>query len=224
MQTDGTARLFDADGEEVLVFDTGHGPAVTPRVASTDERVTAPQVVVGMTGDASDGDPVIVTAGADGTARVHSLKVRYRGKEVGGMNKAKEKSRGDVNGKGSKGGGDSGKVDRSYSRTTKARKMKDQKAQTTPPNEDDEDSTRVRESGDDGKLSSAPRRATAMGVGVAVKFRVCLGPRCENGHMQDGKREGVDMGDDKAAHATDDNMGDEAAATITSMDAFHHRA
>lgn len=40
--------------------------------------------IVGLYGDASESNPVVVSVGADGAVRVHALKVYLRGKRVAG--------------------------------------------------------------------------------------------------------------------------------------------
>lgn len=71
-------RLRDTSGEEVLAFDAGHEKALSSSIAS--ER----SGVVGLYGDASESNPVVVSVGADGSVRVHALKVYLRGKRVAG--------------------------------------------------------------------------------------------------------------------------------------------
>lgn len=204
-------HLHDTEGEEVLSFDSGHTtlPA-TAAVAAPSESVSpvepATAVVVGLTGDASEGNPVLVTAGTDGTMRVHVLTVRLHGKRVAGRRDDKEKSRG-----GRSGGGSS-------------RRRKEPKSQTADGeiSGGDVDRTRKPSSGPeagrtdlDGPSASLPM--TALGVGASAEFRVCLGSACVDG-SRDGQAARVEETGQSRA------LPGKAADVATSMDAFYHRA
>lgn len=78
LHADGVVRLRDTSGEEVLAFDAGHEKALSPSTASKRSGV------VGLYGDASETNPVVVSVGADGSVHVHALKVYLRGKRVAG--------------------------------------------------------------------------------------------------------------------------------------------
>lgn len=204
LHADGVVRLHDTDGEEVLAFDAGHRKSSSPTASHFE--ATMP-VVVGLTGDASEGDPVLVTAGVDGTARVHSLTVRLRGKRVaGGRDSKNERPRG--------------------SEGETSHQAKESRAPPTPENIADRSSGGA--VGDQGKGSSgekmlegdrggpsASRSRTAMGVGITAEFRVCLGSVCA---------EEVRAGPsgDRGAE-TLDGSAQETGAIVTSMDAFYYR-
>lgn len=231
LHADGMVHLHDTDGEEVLAFDAGHGealsqtamfPAPTATTAGSSEETkstAATAVVVGLTGDASEGDPVLVTAGADGTVRVHALTVRFRGKRVAGGGDGKETYRG-------RAGRDSRRREKSQTPPTTrvdGSNGKTKRSRNSKGVQDEDE----RDSHPDEPVVSPP--VTAMGVGITVEFRVCLGRACGNGSRDEQPASAVSEG---GAHVgpTDDG-GPEvsaipprgAAATVTSMDAFYHR-
>lgn len=264
LHADGMVRLRDSDGEEILAFDSGHGhghgiasPPLAPAASSSATPTTTttatdkpPETMaaattattttamtppaIGLTGDSSEGDPVLVTAGADGTVRVHALTVRFRGKRVAG----------DRGGKGKKPLGGSGGGGGAGSRRHEQQQQQQQKQQVPSTAEDapetsagDPESDRktrftkgyntgdARDGSRDGSLDSPP--ATAKGVEMTARFRVCLGSECGRGPQNERAVSAAANGD--AGVGPDDEgaqslpAGKDVAA-ITSMDAYYHRA
>ena len=251
-------RLRDSDGEEIVAFDAGHRsssrgkspPASVPPppaagAGSPEKRAAAtePAVVVGLTADTSEAGPVVVTAGADGTVRVHALAVHYRGKQVagagarGGRSRRKEgtgkRKEAPVGSKGDE--GVSGSRPRKLQEETPPQTV----TQTGEAAVEDDSSTDSSSSssssrkgdgsygqrkaskaevdggggGDKSRLPPTPP-ATAMGVGISVDFKACLGSACDSsGDTKDDI--GVEAGSVPSQVET---------ATVTSMDAFYHRS
>lgn len=245
LHADGMVRLRDTDAEEILVFDAGHArreASPSPTTADSSSSATAagspkeatvpaataaetatPAAVVGMTSDSSESGPVLVTAGADGTARVHALAVYYRGRQVAGV--------------GVRGG-----------RSDHGSKRK--KAEASDPSTSSRGEARRRGKGSSEKKrdngggdgphgSPPPPPATAMGVGVTVEFKTCLGSACRSpdglSQLQstggDGETVSVGSGgggggDQETAVLMSGSLPPkgETATTITSMDAFFHRS
>lgn len=238
LHADGMVRLRDSDGEEILSFDAGHEHAIalplapaasssaTPTTATaaagapatmaaaTTATTSATPPAVGMTGDASEGDPVLVTAGADGTVRVHSLTVRYRGKRVAGGRGGKSKPPG-----GGSGGGSSSR-----------RNDREQKQKQVPLTGEGLPESSAGDLGRrDVPHGSSP--ATARGIGITASFRVCLGSGCEL-LAQDERTVGAAADEDTGVSPDDKQDREEAqslperdvVAAVTSMDAYYHRA
>eukprot|EP00752_Nemacystus_decipiens_P016235 g14515.t2 len=278
LHADGSVRLRDTDGEEIVAFDAGHrsssgGVASSPASVSSpysadadspEKRAAAtePVVVVGLTADTSEAGPVVATAGADGTVRVHALTVHYRGKRVAGAGAGGSRSRRkESTGKRKEGpvGGSSGERD-GGSRPRNLQEEETPPRTATQTGEAAVEENRTGNSGGGGgsssSSSSSSRRhdvnsgrteasktnevggssgggksrspptppATAMGVGIAVEFKACLGSACDR--SGDGSRlQGVE--------AAKNDVGDAGAgsvprpgetATVTSMDSFYHRS
>lgn len=238
LHADGMVRLRDSDGEEILAFDAGHEHAIAPPlspVASssampintaagppettavmTTATTNATPPAIGMTGDSSEGDPVLVTAGADGTVRVHSLTVRYRGKRVAGGRGGKGKPLG-----GGSGGGTSSR---------RHEQQQKQKQKQVPSMAEEAPEHLVGDPGSrDARHGSPP--ATARGVGITASFRVCLGSECGRGAQgeqtvgaaTDGDA-GVDPDGEGGTGEAQRLPDGEVVAAVTSMDAYYHRA
>lgn len=261
LHADGMVRLRDADGEEIVAFDSGHGRAETmPFVASSatsssssssadadspaesEPKTTAGAgaVVVGMTADASEAAPVLVTAGVDGTARVHSLAVHYRDRQVAGAGRGRERRDGGKGKKtptGGRGGNDSGGPDkRAGSRSSTSGSDSDKQTRRSK-SAGDEQTGGVDDGGPPPPSTPRPP-ATLMGVGVAVEFKTCLGSACPGsdssprpqatGAADETVVSGaptVSGGGEGVAGATVDGLRPHGeASTVTSMDAFYHRS
>ena len=175
---------------------------------------------------------MLVTAGADGTVRVHALTVRFRGKRVAG----------DRGGKGKKplGGGGAGSR-----RHEQQQQQQQQRQQQEPSTAEDAPETsagvpesdrntrnkkgyntgNARDGSRGGPLGSPP--ATAKGVEMTARFRVCLGSECGRGPQDERVVSAAANGD--AGVGPDDEgatslpAGEDVAA-VTSMDAYYHRA
>ncbi|CAN0023064.1 unnamed protein product [Ectocarpus sp. 12 AP-2014] len=254
LHADGMVRLRDTDAEEILVFDAGHSRReASPSLTTADSSSSAaddsgslneaavssaaavetatPAAVVGMTADSSESGPVLVTAGTDGTARVHALAVYYRGKQVAGV------------------GVRGGRSDQSGRR--KKAKASDPSGSSSPGEAPRRGKGSSEKKGDHGggggdrsHGSPAPPPTTAMGVGVTVEFKTCLGSACRSpdGLSQlrsmggDGETVSVGNGgggggggggDQETAGSMSGSLppqGEETATVITSMDAFFHRS
>ncbi|CAM9990150.1 unnamed protein product [Scytosiphon promiscuus] len=262
LHADGVVRLRDADGEEIVSFDSGHGRADTtaslfpssssaadPDSPAGQEAKTAAgaggAVVVGMAADASEASPVIVTAGADGTARVHSLAVHYRERQVAGSGRGRERrdgGGGGGSGKGKKtplggrGGDDSAGGDADAGRRGSTSRSRTGKEPRGSKRSSAEETNGVED--DSPTMPSAPRPpSTVMGVGVAVEFKACLGPACrglddstllETAEASDESATSgapaVNGGEGTEEAAAEGSPPEEQAATVTSMDAFYHRS
>ncbi|CAB1121109.1 unnamed protein product [Ectocarpus sp. CCAP 1310/34] len=254
LHADGMVRLRDTDAEEILVFDAGHArrealPSSTTTdssssatadagspneaavsaaaaAAAAEEETETPAAVVGMTADSSESGPVLVTAGADGTARVHALAVYYRGRQVAGVG---------VRGGRSDHSGRRKKAEASDPSSSTSRSEAPRRSRGSSENEGDHGGH-----GDGGgdRLhgSPPPPPATAMGVGVTVEFKTCLGSACRgtDGLLQlrsmGGDGETVSVGNGGGDQETAGSMSGslppqgETATVITSMDAFFHRS
>lgn len=205
--------------------------AATTATMTTTTTAMAPPAI-GLTGDSSEGDPVLVTAGADGTVRVHALTVRFRGKRVAG-------GRG---GKGNKPLGGSGGVGGAGSRRHEQQQQQEQVPSTAENAPDisvgdpeDDRKTRSKKgfnTGDarggsrDRSLGSPPM--TARGVEMTARFRVCLGSECGRG-PQDERTVNAAANGDAGVGPDDEGAqslpgGEEDMAAVTSMDAYFHRA
>ncbi|CAM9517742.1 unnamed protein product [Ectocarpus sp. 4 AP-2014] len=252
LHADGMVRLRDTDAEEILVFDAGHArreasPSLTAADSSssaTDDagspkeaavsaaaaETATPGAVVGMTADSSESGPVLVTAGADGTARVHALAVYYRGRQVAGV--GVRGGRSDHSGRRKK--AEASDPSSSSSQGEAPRRGKG-------PSEKKGDHGGGGGRGDRSHGSSAPPPATAMGVGVTVEFKTCLGSACRSPDglsqlrsvggdgeiVSVGNGGGGGGGDQETAGSMSGSwppQGEETAAVITSMDAFFHRS
>ncbi|CAM9359275.1 unnamed protein product, partial [Hapterophycus canaliculatus] len=250
LHADGLVRLRDADGEEIVAFDSGHGcadtlslsagstfssppfssssaadadfPAISEARTTAGAGAGAGVVVVGMVADASEAAPVIVTAGADGTARVHSLAVHYRDRQVAGAGRGRG---GDSSSSGDKG---------ASGRSSTSRSNVDKHAQRGRSSEAEQ--AKGIDNGGSPPPSTQKPPATAMGVGVVVEFKTCLGSACrgsdgmplqatEAGSASVGSGEPTFSGGEEAPEATAEGLPPQGqAATVTSMDAFYHRS
>ncbi|CBJ26081.1 expressed unknown protein [Ectocarpus siliculosus] len=247
LHADGMVRLRDTDAEEILVFDAGHtrreaSPSLTTADSSSSATADAgslkeaavsaaataaaetatPAGVVGMTADSSESGPVLVTAGADGTARVHALAVYYRGRQVAGVG---------VRGGRSDPSGRRKKAEASDPSSSSTRGEAPRRGTGSSEKKGDH-------GGDRPHGSPPPPPATAMGVGVTVEFKTCLGSACRSpdglsqlrGMGGDGETVSVGNGgggDQETAGSVSGSLppqGEEMATVITSMDAFFHRS
>ena len=215
-------RLRDTDGEEILAFDSGYKGAWAPSSPSS-ERSNA----VSLFADASDSNPVLITAGADGSLRVHALKVYLKGKRVAGGSRdgGKGSSRGveKANAKGR-----SSKHSRKASTTSDPAEGSSADERRTEAEVESSSGARRRDSRDGSSLVPPP--ATAIGIGISSEFRVCLGPACGDGLL--GEETSIAG---SGEHAQNDSAKEEdtktpgsfpqaASASITSVDVFYHRA
>lgn len=271
LHADGMVRLRDMDGEEVVAFDAGHrsgrgttttSPPPASVSSSPDADVDSPEksaaatapepvVVVGLTADTSEAGPILVTAGADGTARVHALTIHYRGKQVAGAGSRGGRSRRKESTGSRKEAPVGGKSDEDKGQGTSGSRPRKQREETPPRAEaqtgeaavEDDRSTgsgrdespgrreatktneRGRSSGggDKSRVPPAPP-ATAMGVGVAVEFKACLGATCEGSGGASRLQSTEAAEDDAGAGAGGTGAGAGETATVTSMDAFYHRS
>ncbi len=263
LHADGVVRLRDMGGEEIVSFNAGHGtgvPTAEPSPAgaassasavesgpSKEEAATTvagaetartPVAAVGLAADTSEAGPVLVTAGADGTARVHSLAVHYRGKQVAGAGmrgdrarrdsssrgsaKRKEETLGGAGGSDGRGSGSSGSSSSSGSGSSTAERMPQKKAPSAGK-------TSERDGSSGGKRRSvSPPPATAMGVGIAVEFKTCLGSACsgfeDGSQIQGAEAAGVNASGGDADATSGSLPAHGGAATVTSMDAYYHRS
>lgn len=286
LSPDGMVTLRDMDGEEIVAFDAGHHPGSGGTASSSRAPVSSspaagvdspgesaataaasetenqkPAVVIRLTADTSEAGPVVVTAGADGTARVHALTVYYRGKRVAGAGARGTRSRRESKSTGTRKetpvSGSSGEGDSGGSRPRKPQeeapaRMATQAGEAAVEEDNNsgssgggrsrDENSRRRESsrtnerggsggGDKSRLPPTPP-ATAMGVGIAVEFKTCLGSACDrSGERLQPQGPGtgtIDVGVD--AETADAGAGTGSAllpgetATVTSMDAFYHRS
>ncbi|CAN0120288.1 unnamed protein product, partial [Ectocarpus fasciculatus] len=249
LHADGMVRLRDMDAEEIIVFDAGHArreaspsrtaadssssatdagspKETTVSAAAAAAETATPAVVVGMTSDASESGPVLVTAGADGTARVHALAVYYRGRQVAGV------------------GVRGGRSDHSGKRRKTEASDPSSSSRGDTPRRGKGSSERKGENGGGGggdrpHGSPPPPPATAMGIGVTVEFKTCLGPACRSpdglpqlrntggdGETVSVSNGGGGGGDQETAGSMSGSLppqGD-TATIVTSMDAFFHRS
>ncbi|CAM9857609.1 unnamed protein product, partial [Laminaria digitata] len=259
LHCDGMVRLRDSDGEEILAFNSGHGhgraiassplgppaasssatPTTTtaaadaaaaepPETTTTTTTTTAMMPpAIGLTGESSEADPVLVTAGADGTVRVHALTVRFRGKRVAGAGSRRQEQQQQQQ-----------KQEKQVPSTAEQAPEisagdpgSDRKSRNTKGS----NAVHARDGSRDGPHGSPP--ATARGVGMTAKFRVCLGLKCGRG-AQDERTVSAAADEDEDAGVGPDDKGDTGAAAqslpdgeeeeelvaVTSMDAYYHRA
>lgn len=212
--------MHGPDGEMVLAFDTGHGvgEGALSSAADASTRETD-RIVVGLSADTSEADPVLVTAGADGTVRVHALMVRLMGKRVAGVRDDAEKKRERERSR-------SGVDDGSSRRRKKEHNRKGALAPTAGKISSAEDGE---DSGRDRPGVSLP--ATAMGVEISAGFRICLGSGCgDGGSRYEPATIGETVQEGHASYIGDESK--EAAdgppqgkvPAVTSLEAFYHRA
>lgn len=256
LHTDGVVRLRDMDGEEIVSFNAGHGHHSGVRTAEPSSPATAassayagesrllkepaitdaapemakpPVVAVGLAADTSEAGPVLVTAGADGTARVHSLAVHYRGKQVAGAGMKRDRARRDSsNNAGKRKEETLGGAGSSDGRGSGGSSMGEQ----IPRKEASSAGKTSERDGSSGgtRRNVSPPPATAMGVGIAVEFKTCLGSACRNSEhsSQIQGTEAADLnasgGDAGAASGSLPPQGEGETATVTSMDAYFHRS
>lgn len=202
----------------------------TTATMTTTTTAMAPPAI-GLTGDSSEGDPVLVTAGADGTVRVHALTVRFRGKRVAGGRGGKgNKPLG-----GSGGGGGAGSRRHEQQQQEQVPSTTENAPDISAGDPEDDGKTRSKKgynTGDarggsrDRPLGSPP--ATARGVEMTARFRVCLGSECGRG-PQDERAVNAAANGDASVGPNDEGAqilpgGEEDMAAVTSMDAYFHRA
>eukprot|EP00903_Cladosiphon_okamuranus_P008847 g8471.t1 len=273
LHADGMVRLRDTDGEEIVAFDAGHRSSNNKRATSSppapvhlslatdvggspdkSAAATAQAIVVGLTVETSEIGPVLVTAGADGTARVHALTVHYRGKQVagaaarGGRSRRKENNRkrreAPVGGNGDRGGGGSHPreqkeetLPRAATQTEESAAVEDRSAGSSSGSSSrsrdgnsgqrDGSKTDERDGGggrDDGGRSRAPPTPPATAVGVSVAVEF---KTCLGCACDGSCGDGSRLQSTEAAEdgaGADSGIAGAGTATVTSMDAFFHRS
>lgn len=184
-------HLHDMAGEEILRYDTGHNPenlagatlaptfpasttaapAAGTGTATTRQKTAGPTKVVGLSGDASETDPVLVTAGADGTVRVHTLTIYLRGKKIAGRSRSGPRRSNST--RPTKGGADGELVESAGD--TEGTSAAQGRSRRTPDRDGDGDGNDVR---DEALSHPSSPQETSMGVGVIAEFRICLGSAC----------------------------------------------
>lgn len=200
LYADGMIYLHDTVGEEILAFDSGHG------VQPVSARDLTEPVVSGLSADASEGDPVLLTAGTDGTVRIYALTVYVHGRRIAGRSGT---------------GGDASRI-----------KQRDKKRGESSDAGDVEQAAQSQNNGRDEAVtlsSTAPRRKTPQigttpSIEIAADFRVCIGSACPGQSVAAGdaypSADGVSIDND--ARAPTASRSDERR--ITSLTAFYHRA
>lgn len=241
LHANGMIHLHDMTGENILKYDSGHGPATsvsggatlttidaspTGAAAAGATRETAQRspIVVGFSGDASENDPVLVTTGADGTVRVHTLTVNLRGKRITGRNRNSRRKAPQAEGSGAEVAGMGASTTATTSDGVDGGGTKD-----GPSRDSSEDGGGTGERGK--KSESASPRAppkTGTGVRVTVEFRVCLGAACSDvvGASASNERAStgtVEDGLEESRGRESSSQGGMAKA-VTSVTAFYHRA
>lgn len=217
LYANGVVYLHEPTGEELLVYDTGHGrpgcssgaaPGESP--SASKPPAAAPElgdpVVSALSADASDVDPLLLTTGTDGTVRVHALTVLINGRRVAGRvhPSRRKQSKSKPDGDGTK-------------KSNKSKKGSGDEKQGVVESSRDEEG---KEDGVPGEVSGEH----AQGMEVKAQFRLCLGSACPS--TPAGGCE-VDLGPGQAVADVELERrltsADSPEKAITSTTAFFHR-
>ena len=214
----------------------GRAAAVTVAAAAAAARTaTPPPVVVGLAADASEAGPVLVTAGVDGAVRVHALAVHYRGKQVAGAGMRGDRARRGGSGSGGSTGkrkgetpdGGGGSDGRGSGSSSSSRRSGDEQVRQKKASSAGKTKERDGSRGGDSRHVSGPP-ATAMGVGISVELKTCLGSACgsfdDSAQIQSAEAGDVNASAGKVGAAAGSLPPLEETAAVTSMDAYFHRS